>query len=194
MAALAPRAQEMTGTVLAQLARGLALLGGVILAGVAVMTVLSIMGRALTGVGLGPVSGDFELVQIGCAIAVFSFLPWCQINRGHVTVDLLVERFSPRVQTWFTLLGDAALCVVALIMARQLWSGMADKFCADPADPIVGWVWSVLGVADPFCWVEATYELNLPVWWGYALGLIGAVLFALTALHAVWRALNEALA
>lgn len=194
MAAVAPRTQELTGAVLEAAARMLALAGGVILAGVAAMTVVSIVGRAMVGYGLGPVPGDFELVQIGCAIAVFSFLPWCQYNRGHVTVDLLVERFSPRVQAWFTLLGDVALSAVAIIMTRQLWAGMVEKFCADPLDPVFGWLWTATGTAAPYCWVEATYELNLPVWWGYAIGLIGAGLFALTAIHSVWRSLNEALA
>lgn len=172
---------------------GAALLGGLVLAGIAGMTVISVIGRALAGYGLGPVRGDFELVQIGCAIAVFSFLPWCQIRRGHVTVDLLVERFSPRVQAALRLLGDIALGAVAVLMARQLWAGMIDKFCADPSDPLFGWLWNVTGIAQPYCWIEATYELNLPVWWGYAAGSLGAGLFAVVTLHSVWQSLNEVL-
>ena len=194
MAALAPGLERGTGRVLHAAARALALFGGVILAGVAAMTVVSVIGRALVGWGLGPVPGDFELVQIGCAIAVFSFLPWCQLHRGHVTVDLVVERFAPRVQAAFMVLGDAALAVLAMLMARQLWLGMVEKFCADANDAVFGWLWTLMGTAEAYCWVEATYELNLPVWWGYALGVIGAGLFALTALHSVWRSVNEVLA
>ena len=194
MAALAPQMQRQTGAVLRRMTQAMALFGGLILAAVAAMTVLSVAGRALVSYGLGPVPGDFELVQIGCAIAVFSFLPWCQMNRGHVTVDLLVERFSPRVQAFFQILGDIALATVAVVIASQLWSGMIGKFCADPNDAVFGWMWNLIGTADPYCWVEATYELNMPVWWGYALGLIGAILFAITAIYSVWRSTNEALA
>lgn len=194
MAAIAPQLEQRAGAVLAATARAMALFGGLVLAGIAAMTVLSIIGRALVPYGLGPVPGDFELVQIGCAIAVFSFLPWCQLNRGHVTVDLLVQRLSPRLQALSTLLGDVALAAVAVIMARQLWIGMSDKFCADPNDAIFGWLWTATDLAQPYCWVEATYELNMPVWWGYAVGLIGAVMFAVTALHSIWRSTNEVLA
>jgi len=193
MAALAPQAQKRFGRFMSSLSMGAALLGGLVLAGIAGMTVISVIGRALAGYGLGPVRGDFELVQIGCAIAVFSFLPWCQIRRGHVTVDLLVERFSPRVQAALRLLGDIALGAVAVLMARQLWAGMIDKFCADPSDPLFGWLWNMTSIAQPYCWVEATYELNLPVWWGYAAGSLGAGLFAVVTLHSVWQSLNEVL-
>ena len=194
MAAIAPRLERRTGRVLDGLARGLALLGGVVLAGVAAMTVVSVIGRALVGYGLGPVPGDFELVQIGCAIAVFSFMPWCQLNRGHVTVDLIVERLPGRVQRGLRVLGEVALLTLAILIARQLGLGMVEKFCADPGDPVFGWLWPILGIAEPYCWVEATYELNMPVWWGYGLGLLGAGVFALTAAWSVWNALNEALA
>ena len=118
MAAIAPRLERRTGRVLDGLARGLALLGGVVLAGVAAMTVVSVIGRALVGYGLGPVPGDFELVQIGCAIAVFSFMPWCQLNRGHVTVDLLVERLPLRMQRGLRVLGELALLVLAVVFSR----------------------------------------------------------------------------
>ncbi len=193
MAAIAPRVEARTGAILGAFARYLALFGGVILAAIAGMTVASVIGRAMVPLGLGPVPGDFELVQVGCAVAVFSFLPWCQLNRGHVTVDILVERFPRGTQRGFLLLGDIALTAVAFVAMWQLYLGMLDKFCPSPTDPIVGWLWTALGTADQYCWVEATYELNMPVWWGYALGLVGAAAFFVTGLYTVWRALNEVL-
>ncbi|MEL6127467.1 MAG: TRAP transporter small permease [Pseudomonadota bacterium] len=191
MAEVAPVLERRIGAVLGWLARGLALFGGVILAAVAVMTVASITGRALIFAGFGPVKGDFELVQLGAAIAVFSFLPWCQLQRGHVTVDILADRLGPRIKSALGLLGNAAIALVALIVARMLWLGMLEKFCFSPQDPAIGWLWEVLSIAEPFCWVEATYELGLPAWWGYALGSLGAWLFAIVALYTVWRSLNE---
>ena len=49
---------------------------------IALMSVASIVGRALSGLGLGlgPVPGDFELVEAGTALAVFCFLPWCHLK------------------------------------------------------------------------------------------------------------------
>ena len=48
-----------------RLARWSAIVGGVVLCAITLMSVTSITGRALSGVGLGPVPGDFELVEVG---------------------------------------------------------------------------------------------------------------------------------
>ena len=58
------------------LARLMAWFGAAVLTALAALTVASIAGRALSGFGLGPVPGDFELVEAGTALAVFAFLPW----------------------------------------------------------------------------------------------------------------------
>ncbi|MGD1923755.1 MAG: TRAP transporter small permease, partial [Paracoccaceae bacterium] len=91
---LRPGAGQTAGRLINSLGAILATTGGALLAGLAVMTVISVTGRSLTSVGLRPITGDFELVEVGCAVAIFSFLPWCQLKRGHVTVDLFVG-FGP---------------------------------------------------------------------------------------------------
>jgi TRAP-type C4-dicarboxylate transport system permease small subunit len=166
---IAPAAEAAVGAFLQRLARCLALFGGVVLAALALMTVASIIGRAFIWAGLGPVPGDFELVQAGCAVAVFSFLPWCQINRGHVSVDIVVDRFSPRKRAFFALLGDIALATAAILIAWRLYFGLLDKLA----------------------YGEETYILGMPVWYGYALSIIGAILFSIVAVYTVWRGFNE---
>ena len=69
--------------------RGLAWFGALVLTALATISVLSIVGRAFAFAGLGPIRGDFELVEAGTALAVFCFLPWCHLRRGHATVDML---------------------------------------------------------------------------------------------------------
>ena len=100
---LAPDLEARVGAVLETCAKWLALSGGVLLAGLALLTVSSVLGRAFIFIGLGPIKGDYELVEMGCAIAVFSFLPWCQLKRGHVTVDIVVDTLVMPVGA----LGDA---------------------------------------------------------------------------------------
>ena len=73
------------------LARTLALLGGVVLVAMTLVTVVSIIGRAMISFGFGPVPGDYELIEAGAAFAVFAFLPWCQLMRGHATVDVFTS-------------------------------------------------------------------------------------------------------
>ncbi len=142
----------------------LALFGGMLLTAVALMTVVSIIGRAAIPLGLGPVRGDFELVEMGVAVAVFSFLPWCQLNRGHVTVDFVVDRLPERLKAALTLAGDLALLTVSAVIVWRLWLGLGEKTS----------------------YSETTFILGLPVWYGFALGVGGAFLFVLTSLYSVW--------
>ncbi|MEM7270853.1 MAG: hypothetical protein AAF401_16570, partial [Pseudomonadota bacterium] len=88
---VAPALEARVGGWLEAAARWLAFAGGLILAFLALMTVTSVLGRAFIFAGLSPIKGDYEMVEMGCAIAIFSFLPWCQLNRGHVTVDENVD-------------------------------------------------------------------------------------------------------
>lgn len=168
---VAPAAEKAVGVWIERSARWLALAGGIVLATLALLTVASIIGRALIFLGLGPVRGDYELVQMGCAIAIFSFMPWCQFNRGHVTVDVLVDCFPARLRAFLALLGDLALFAAATLIAWRLSDGLTDKFA----------------------YGEETYELGLPLWIGYAAGMAGAALFAVVAAYTVWRSLNEML-
>ena len=90
----------MMARAIERLARMLALLGGLVLVALTIITCISIAGRALISFGLGPVPGDFELVEAGVAFAIFAFLPWCQLNRGHATVDLFTSFLSERTNRW----------------------------------------------------------------------------------------------
>ena len=96
--------------VIERLARTMAIIGGLMLSFLVVLTCISVLGRGgntfghsefLTGLapgfaerliatGIGPVFGDFELVEAGIAFAIFAFLPICQLHGGHATVDARV--------------------------------------------------------------------------------------------------------
>ncbi|MBM7067904.1 TRAP transporter small permease [Actibacterium sp. 188UL27-1] len=163
--------------------RGLAYLGGGILAFISVMTVASITGRALNGLGpFGPVPGDYEMVANGCALAVFFFLPWCQLKRGHVTVDILIQAFPARVQAIFGLIGDLLIAVVSLVILRQLWFAFGEKFPYG-SDALR----NTLGMGYKPFFPETTYELEVPVWTLYGAALFGALILVVVSLYTVWR-------
>ena len=183
--AIAKQAQQRTGAVLETLARRLAYIGGALMVAMALITVASVIGRALLSFGLGPISGDFELVEAGCAIAIFSFLPWCQLNRGHVTVDILLDRIGGRIKALFGMIGDLVITLIAGLIAWRLYLGFGEKF------PYLDQgLRDALGMGSKPFFPETTYELELPVWIPYGLALIGAVMFFVVSLYTVWRALN----
>ena len=176
-AGIAPGLEAAVGRVVGWCASFLAILGGAVLTALAIMSVVSITGRWAVGTSIpflssmGPVQGDFELVEMGVAFAVFSFLGWCQYQRGHVTVDIFVSRLSPRALAGLSTLSNAAITAVAVLIAWHHGLGMMDRMRYN----------------------ESTMILQIPVWWGYAASLVGAWMFALVSLYTVWRSANEML-
>ena len=166
---IAPALEMRVGQKIEALARGLALLGGFVLVSLIILTVVSITGRAFIFAGLGPVPGDFELVEVCSAFAVFSFLPWCQLKRGHVTVDLFVSKLSPRKLAFLSLVGNVLLSVVSSLILWRL----------------------ILGTFDKQNYNETTFILQFPLWWGYAASIVGAAVFVLVSIYTVWRSFNE---
>lgn len=149
-------------TLVYGVARALAWFGAFVLCVIAVMSVASIVGRAFTFAGLGPVRGDFELVEAGTALAVFSFLPWCQLKGAHAVVDLLWGRYPPRLQHALTTVTDAAMLFA--------WSLL---------------VWR-MGIAtlEYRANGEVSFILQMPVWYGYAASMVPATYVVVVCL---WR-------
>ena len=156
--------------VLTGLSRLLALLGGALLLAITALVVISVSGRALIWAGLGPVPGDFELVEAGTTLAVFCFLPWCQMERGHVSVDVFADQFGPRLNAALGVLFDLAMTVAAGFILWRLWAGMQDKLQYN----------------------ETTYILQFPVWWSYAVCVPVGTVFVLVCAWTVIRGLVEA--
>lgn len=147
--------------IMTGLARGLAITGGLALVAITVITVVSITGRGLTAFGLKPVPGDFELVEAGTAFAVFAFLPWCQLTRGHATVDVFTSFLSAGVNRVIDVVAELVMTAVVILIAVQLWHGMWDKVRYN----------------------ETTFILQFPVWWGFAAAMVAASIGVVVSLY-----------
>ena len=173
-----------------QLSKGLVFFGGAVLTALAFMTVLSTIGRAFVGlqIGLGPIPGDFELVEAGTAVSVFCFMSWCQLNQGHVTVDIFTNQFGQRANTLLILIGNSLIFIVAFVIAWRLWMGFGEQvtWFSQPIRDLIGFGYK------PFT-NNTTYILGMPFWYSYLLSFIGAFCFALISAFTVWRSLNDLL-
>jgi TRAP-type C4-dicarboxylate transport system permease small subunit len=174
--------REGTGRVLDAAARALALAGGVLLLAAGLLTVASVAGRALVPFGFTPLKGDFELVSMACAVAVFSFLPWCQLRRGHVTVDIVVGALPPRARAAFGLAGDLVMTAVSVLILWRLWIAFGERlpFFTRDTRAFLGWG------ARPF-FPERSAELGIALWIPYAACVAGATLFVIACIYTVWR-------
>ncbi len=150
--------------------RWMALLGGLVLLFVVLLTCISIIGRALLpfDIGLGPIKGIYDITEIGVGAAIFGFLPWCQFRREHAAVDLFKPFLGRAFNGVLDLVIDLGMFTVAVILAWRLYLGMMDKLR----------------------YGETTFIMQLPVWWGYAASLVGAVAFACVAAFCVLRAVR----
>ena len=173
-----------------QLSKGLVFFGGAVLTALAFMTVLSTIGRAFVGlqIGLGPIPGDFELVEAGTAVSVFCFMSWCQLNQGHVTVDIFTNQFGRRANALLILIGNSLIFIVAFVIAWRLWMGFGEQvtWFSQPIRDLIGFGYK------PFT-NNTTYILGMPFWYSYLLSFIGAFCFALISAFTVWRSLNDLL-
>lgn len=161
------------GRVVHWLAAALALTGGAIMIAITIMTVASIVGRIGIPIGLKPVPGDVEITQAGMAFAIFCFLPWCLLTRGHAIVSILTDRFPVRLTAILEFIMDLAMLAAAIFIAWRLGIGLSDKIGNK----------------------EQTFILRFPVWWSFAGGMVGAVVAAIVAAYcALTSGLNAAAA
>lgn len=142
------------------------LAGGVLMAGLTVMTVLSVLGRYFIS---APIPGDFELVTMGTAIAMFLFLPYCHLQRGNVVVDLFLS-WAPRpVQVLCDALSGLLLAAIAGVLGWRM----------------------VLGGLDMNRYNDVSYILALPTWPVFAVAAPALVLLAVSCVYTAVRDFRE---
>jgi TRAP-type C4-dicarboxylate transport system permease small subunit len=134
-----------------------ALLGGVIVALIAGVTAVSVVGRWAFAM---PIPGDIELVQLGTASALALFLPYCQLHGSHLIVDIFTVRSGAALHRRLDAVAHVvAAGVLALLAVRAAW-----------------------GVESLRAASETSMVLGVPLWLAYAPMVPSLALAALIAL------------
>lgn len=159
----------------------MAYVGGLVLLALVILTCLSVIGRSLNGlmhgdfmqsflpgfadwviaIGVGPINGDYELVEAGMAFAIFAFLPLCHIHLAHASVDIFTAMLPAGLVRFLVWISEVVFALVLILIAYQLFLGLTDKFNSG----------------------ETTLLLEFPIWWAYALSLVGGILAALAGVY-----------
>jgi TRAP-type C4-dicarboxylate transport system permease small subunit len=153
----APAPAGNLGPFLLRLSIIFAYLGGVLVSGIGIMSAISIIGRSAMS---RPVTGDFELVEIGIGVAGSLFLPYCQMTNGHIVVDFFTQRASRRTVRFLDQFGALLMAVMFLV---------------------VGWRTGVASV-DIARSGETSMLLGVPTWIGYAAAVPGTIVAGIIAL------------
>jgi TRAP-type C4-dicarboxylate transport system permease small subunit len=131
-----------------------ALLGGAVLLGIALMSTWS----ALSAFAFSkPLQGDFELVEMFVAVAVFMFLPYCQLTDANVTADIFTARASTRTVIRLRLLAAFIALAFGVLLLWRMYDGLLDYRQ----------------------YVETTAILRIPIWYAYVPVLVSIALLLL---------------
>ena len=171
------------------LARTLALIGGLVLLVLVILTCLSVLGRglntlghaswlialspslakALLATGVSPITGDFELVEAGIAFAIFAFLPICQLHGGHATVDVFTRTLGVGGNRAIQAFWEIVLALAILLLTWRLFEGLVGKYNNG----------------------ETTFLLQFPVWWAYCASFLASLIAALVSLYCAFARIAE---
>jgi len=161
----APRGDPF-GARLFALSEGLAVVGGISLVVVTVFTVVGVVGRTAFDM---PILGDQEIVELGCAIAIFAFMPYCQMRAANVIVDFFTARLSQAIRDALDAVMNATFSACILVVTWRL----------------------AIGGIGAFDGSDASMFLRIPLWWGYAVAFVACVLWSAACLYSVRRSLGH---
>ena len=152
--------------VLETLAKICAVLAGVLLTGITLMTCVSLIGRNTTG---WTIVGDFELSGSAAGAAIALFMPWCQFRRANIIVDFFTAKASERTTQGLDRVGAL---VLAACMGLLAWR-------------------SGIGGLNAWKSGSGSMMLGFPEWIVYVFMVPPLALTAMIALVQAWRGFGQ---
>ncbi|MGZ8259821.1 MAG: TRAP transporter small permease [Caldimonas sp.] len=134
--------------LLEQAAKVCAVLAGVLLVVITLMTCVSLIGRNTTG---WSIVGAFELSGSAAGAAIALFLPWCQVRRGNIIVDFFTARASAATQDRLDRFGAFLLALAMGLMTWRTTVGGLNAWKSQAGSMIMGFPeWIVyVGMVPP---------------------------------------------
>ena len=117
-----------------------------------------------------PILGDSEIVELMGGVAVFAFLPYCQLRGSNVIVDFFTQPLPKRAQHALDALMGVAFVFVAAILTWRLIEGGVSAYQRS----------------------NRSMFLQLPDWWGYALGGIAMLVWVAVCVFTTYVSVQRA--
>lgn len=159
-------ARGPSGRTLEAICKVFAIISGLTLTAMAMMSIVSIGGRIFMS---SPVVGDYELVQTLCAIAVSMALPYTHWIKGHVIVDFFTVNAPAGLNRVLDTLAHLLLSLLSAVIAWRMWVGL----------------WELKEAMD------ASMLLSIPTWWTYIPMVASFALLCIVALYGAGSALTR---
>ena len=142
-----------------------ALTGGLLVFAIMIVTSINVAGFGLDriartfGSGVSGLPGYEDFVSLAISCAALMFLPYCQAQRGHVSVDLFVGLLSPAIRHALDRVWLAAIVLLACFLGYWMTLGLVESRSDNVLTTVLAW----------------------PVWPFYAPGIVSLALWALVA-------------
>ena len=143
-----------------------ALLGGMLLAVLVLVTAYSATMNLLFR---APFPGDFEVVEMGVAVAISAFLPYCQLTYANVTVDIFTAWAGPRLIAAMSVLASLVAIAIAILLLWRMYFGMRSYID----------------------YQEYTAVLGIPLWFAFPPFLFSLVLLIVAALISLGESISS---
>ena len=133
--------------ILENLAKLCAIIAGVLLTGITLMTCASLIGRNTTG---DSIVGAFELTGVAAGAAIALFMPLCQLRRGNIIVDFFTAKMSDAVNDKLDRFGTLLLVLIFGLLAWRTTLGGLNVYSANSETQIMGFPeWIVYATMVP---------------------------------------------
>jgi TRAP-type C4-dicarboxylate transport system permease small subunit len=147
---------ELAGTLpinptIAWITRLLAIGGGVLMLAAVAITLVSVIGRYGFS---APLPGDYEMVELVCAVGIFLFFPYTHATGSNIVVRFFTVRLSERNRRALDLAQEFVFTAVAALLAWRLGIGFVEKFQSG----------------------ESTMLIRVPYWWSYSFAVASLIL------------------
>jgi TRAP-type C4-dicarboxylate transport system permease small subunit len=153
------------GALLEKLAVWWAILGGVVLLAIVLVTATNVGAFGLDkiarlfGATVSGLPGYEDFVRLAISGAALMLFPYCQLKRGHVAVDLFVNMTPRPVRRALDAVSLIAMAALALFLAYWMVLGLLETRADGALSRVLGWPeWPFYlpGIASLVLWAAIT--------------------------------------
>jgi TRAP-type C4-dicarboxylate transport system permease small subunit len=155
--------------LLEKLAAWWAILGGVVLLAIVLVTAANVGAFGLDkiarlfGATVSGLPGYEDFVRLAISGAALMLFPFCQLKRGHLAVDLLVNMTPRAVRRALDAASLVAMAALALFLAYWMVLGLLETRADGALSRVLGWPeWPFYlpGIASLLLWAAiAAYQV-----------------------------------
>lgn len=144
--------------LLDSLAKLCAIIAGLLLISITLMTCASLIGRNTTG---NSIVGAFELTGVAAGAAIALFMPICQRRRGNIIVDFFTANLSNKTNDKLDRFGTLLTVLLFALLAWRTTLGGLNVFSANSETQIMGFPeWVVYAAMVPPFILSAVIALH----------------------------------